>query len=75
MTRKEMQARIAELERENRDSMDKIGGLYKADYAKTVRVKELKEEILAEKEKYAALLERHISMMEKMAGFKVEGGE
>jgi hypothetical protein len=75
MRRKEMEARIAELERENRDLMDKIGGLYKADYDKTIRVKDLKEELIAEKEKYAALLERHISMMGKMARFKVEGGE
>ena len=75
MRRKEMEARIAELEREKRDLIDKTGHLYKDNYEKTVRVKELKEEILVEKEKYAALLERHISMMEKMVGFKVEGGE
>lgn len=75
MRRKDMQARIEELEKKSRDAMDKTAYLYKDNYEKTVRVKELKEEILAEKEKYAALLERHISMMERMTGLKAEEGE
>lgn len=75
MRRKEMKARIAKLERENRDLMDKIDVQLKAECDRIARIRELRSEVQAEKEKYAALLERHISMMEKMAGFKVEGGE
>lgn len=75
MRRKEMKARIAKLERENRDLMDKIDAQLKAECDRIARIRELRAEVQAEKEKYVALLERHISMMENMAGFKVEGGE
>ena len=70
MRRKEMEARIEELEQKNRELLDKTGHLYKDNYEKTVRIKELKEEILVEKARYADLLERYISMMERIRRFE-----
>lgn len=59
--------RIEELLHENRSLRDRYGALQCERLLSINEVTEAKEELQKQKEKYARLLERYISMMEKVA--------
>ena len=58
--------KIEKLERENRGLMDRIGESNVARLQAERRAGELIEKLQQEKEKYAYLLERYISLMERV---------
>lgn len=62
-----LQAEIDRLEKVQKETNRKYGDVLRVNLDYTKRIKELKEEVEAQKLKYAELLERHIKMMERMA--------
>ena len=66
---------IKRLEVELSEAIRKNGNLLSANIKYEDRVKQLNADLLAEKEKYAALLEKYIAMMEKAANLYHPGDE
>lgn len=67
--------KIEELSKQCRKQMDQIGAYQISHLRSKNREEELSKELQDEKEKYACLLERYISMMEHIAGVKEETGD
>ena len=66
---------IERLEAELSEAIRKNGNLLSANIKYEDRVKQLNADLLAEKEKYASLLEKYIAMMEKAANLYNPGDE
>lgn len=67
--------RIKELECDIRRKMDEIGALSLTLAETQVHIREQREELQREKEKYCFLLEKYILMMERTAGINDQSAD